>query len=288
MNELTYPSFLESDMEPPLPENAKFHILPVPYEKSTSYGEGTVRGPSAILNASQQLELFDGHSIPAEEGIYTHLPVECDLSEESVLEDIAERIGKIHHAGHIPVMLGGEHTVTYGAIKALHEAGEKFGIIQFDAHADLRNEYEGTPWSHACVMRRAVEMGLPLCQIGVRSLSLEDLEVRAENAIMHCDAEELFEKGIDMNLILDNFPEKVYVTFDVDALDPSIMPGTGTPEPGGMQWHSTMKILSHIARRCEVIGFDVVEVAPLEGSHISEFTAARLAYNFMGMIARKE
>lgn len=288
MNELNYPSFLESDMEPPLPENAKFHILPVPYEKSTSYGEGTFRGPSAILNASQQLELFDGHSIPAEEGIYTHMPVECDLPEETVLADIAEQIGKIRHAGHIPVMLGGEHTVTYGAVKALHDAGEAFGIIQFDAHADLRSEYEGTKWSHACVMRRAVEMGIPLCQIGVRSLSLEDLEIRAENAVMHFDMEEMIEKGIDMNLVLDNFPEKVYVTFDVDALDPSIMPGTGTPEPGGMLWHSTLKILDHIARRCEVIGFDVVEVAPLEGSHISEFTAARLAYNFMGMIARKE
>ena len=275
-------------MEPPLPENAKFHILPVPYEKSTSYGEGTFRGPSAILNASQQLELFDGHSIPAEEGIYTHQPVDCDLPEETVLAEIAEQIGKIHHAGHIPVMLGGEHTVTYGAIKALHDAGETFGIIQFDAHADLRNEYEGTKWSHACVMRRAVEMGIPLCQIGVRSLSLEDLEIRAENAVMHFDMEEMIEKGIDMNLVLDNFPEKVYVTFDVDALDPSIMPGTGTPEPGGMLWHSTLKILNHIAGRCDVIGFDVVEVAPMEGSHISEFTAARLVYNFMGMIARRE
>ena len=288
MNELTYPSFLESDMDPPLPENAKFHILPVPYEKSTSYGEGTVRGPSAILNASQQLELFDGHSIPAEEGIYTHLPVDCDLPEETVLAEIAEQIGKIHHAGHIPVMLGGEHTVTYGAIKALHDAGEKFGIIQFDAHADLRSEYEGTKWSHACVMRRAVEMGIPLCQIGVRSLSLEDLEVRVENAIMHYDMEETVEKGLDMSLVLDNFPEKVYVTFDVDALDPSIMPGTGTPEPGGMQWYPALKILNHIARRCEVIGFDVVEVSPMAGSNISEFTAARLAYNFMGMIARRE
>ncbi|MGD9874825.1 MAG: agmatinase [Kiritimatiellia bacterium] len=288
MNELTYPSFLESDMEPPLPENAKFHILPVPYEKSTSYGEGTDRGPSAILNASQQLELFDGHSIPAEDGIYTHLPVDCDLTEERVLADIAEQIGKIHHAGHIPVMLGGEHTVTYGAIKALHDAGEKFGIIQFDAHADLRNEYEGSKWSHACVMRRAVEMGIPLCQIGVRSLSLEDLEVRVEHAIMHYDMEDMVEKGIDMNLVLDNFPKRVYVTFDVDALDPSIMPGTGTPEPGGMQWYGTHNILNHIADRCEVIGFDVVEVAPLEGSHISEFTAARLAYNFMGMIARRK
>ncbi|HNR93669.1 MAG TPA: agmatinase [Kiritimatiellia bacterium] len=288
MNELTYPSFLESDMDPPLPENAKFHILPVPYEKSTSYGEGTVRGPSAILNASQQLELFDGHSIPAEEGIYTHLPVDCDLPEETVLAEIAEQIGKIHHAGHIPVMLGGEHTVTYGAIKALHDAGEKFGIIQFDAHADLRSEYEGTKWSHACVMRRAVEMGIPLCQIGVRSLSLEDLEIRVENAIMHYDMEETVEKGLDMSLVLDNFPEKVYVTFDVDALDPSIMPGTGTPEPGGMQWYPALKILNHIARRCEVIGFDVVEVSPMAGSNISEFTAARLAYNFMGMIARRE
>lgn len=160
-------------------------------------------------------------------------------------------------------------------------------MIQFDAHADLRDTYEGDKMSHACVMRRAVEMGLPLLQIGVRALSVEEVELRRELKIPHHDGERLGRNGLPAQLIPDGFPEKVYITFDVDGLDPSIMPATGTPVPGGLTWWQAMECLEQITADCEVIGFDVVELAPIANLHAADFTAAGLVYNLMGMIARR-
>ncbi|MHC4553657.1 MAG: arginase family protein, partial [Planctomycetota bacterium] len=164
-----YPSFLESEIKGHTPEDSFFHVIPVPFEKSVSYGQGTANGPAAILEASQQLETWDGFSCPCDEGIFTTEPVDCGGDAEAVIAHIKQAVQQVFAYGEtFPFTLGGEHTVTNGAVQALHEAGEPFGIVQFDAHADLRDSYEGSKWSHACVMKRAVDLGVPVFQLGVR------------------------------------------------------------------------------------------------------------------------
>ncbi len=272
--------FLESEISDLPPEECLFHIVPAAYEQTVSYKSGTAKGPTAIIEASYQLEAYDGISQPCIYGIHTH-PAQYSL--EAIEKTIAGIIGQ----NRIPVMLGGEHTVTYSALKALKDAGETFGIVQFDAHADLRESYEGDRFSHACALHHAVEMGIPLFQIGVRALSMPEVELRREKNIPHLDGYEIGRNGIPEKLLPDGFPEKVYVTFDVDGLDPSIMPATGTPEPGGLDWFQTFDCLEKIVQHKTVIGCDFVELAPIEGMHAPDFLVARLVYNFMGLITRK-
>ncbi|HKK32218.1 MAG TPA: agmatinase [Desulfomicrobiaceae bacterium] len=281
-----HPYFLDSEIEQPRPEQALFHIICAPYEQTVSYGEGTGKGPAAIIEASQQLELFDGFSIPADEGIHTHPPLACTGSAEQVLEEIRDCTARVARLGKVPVLLGGEHTVTWGALKALQEIHGTFGVVQFDAHADLRDTYEGTPWSHACVMHRALDLGLSLFQVGVRSMSFPETEVRTRHGVKFVDGYELGTKGLPESLLPRNFPDKIYVTFDVDGLDPSVIPGTGTPEPGGLTWYQAMQALAESVAGRTVIGADVVELAPIAGEHVSDFAAARLVYNLLGMIQR--
>ncbi|MDH5592321.1 MAG: arginase family protein, partial [Gammaproteobacteria bacterium] len=165
-----YPIFMGSEIEQPEPQQAMFHVLPVPYENSVSYGGGTALGPRAILKASWQLEQWDGYSKPCDEGIYTCDAVDCSVPPGQVIENIALATKAIVQQGAMPVVFGGEHTVTYGVLKGLKAAGiDDFGIVQIDAHADLREAYEGDPLSHASVMKRAVDMGIPLYQLGIRA-----------------------------------------------------------------------------------------------------------------------
>jgi agmatinase len=281
------PHFLASELDLPSPENALFHIIPVPYEKSVSYGTGTAEGPAAILESSQQLELFDGISIPAEHGIYTHPAIDCDDGPEEVLQKISDTVSKVLDLEKIPVLLGGEHTISAGAFSALNKTGKNFGIVQFDAHADLRDTYEGTPHSHACVMHRALDMNIPIYQIGVRSLSYEEHLLREKLKIGHLNAAAINKTGIPEPILPLDFPDNIYITFDVDAFDPSIMPATGTPEPGGIDWYQAFQALESIMHGRNVLGFDVVELAPIDGMHAPEFTVARFIYNLFGIITRK-
>jgi agmatinase len=282
-----YPGFLASEIAPAKPEDCLFHVIPVPYEKTVSYGSGTAAGPLAILESSQQIELFDGIDIPAEHGIYTHPPVDCSGPAEESLEKITEAVSGVLDLKKIPVVLGGEHTVSVGAFRAVKRHFKDFGVVQFDAHADLRDTYHGTPLSHACVMRRAIEMDIPIFQIGVRSLSLEEHLLRQERNIGHLDTSAIGMGMVPDMILPDDFPQHIYITFDVDGLDPSIMPATGTPEPGGLSWHQAFSALSAVMRNRCVIGFDVVELAPIPGIHAPNFTAARLIYNLFGMISRQ-
>ena len=281
------PHFLASEIPPSTLQDALFHVIPVPYERSVSYGIGTAKGPEAILESSQQLELFDGTSIPAEHGIYTHPPIDCGKEPDVVLKKIKAAVASALTLEKIPVLLGGEHTVSVGAFQAIKETIKNVGIIQFDAHADLRNTYEGTPHSHACVMHRALDLKIPFFQIGVRSLSYEEYQLRREKRIPHLDASTLHETEIPLQILPADFPENIYITFDVDAFDPSIMPATGTPEPGGLAWHQTFELLERIVSARQIIGFDLVELAPVSGMHFPEFTVARFIYNLLGLITRK-
>lgn len=282
-----YPGFLELDIPPASFDDARIHVIPVEMEKSVSYGRGTAVGPRAILDASQQLEAFDGSSVPGQAGIYTHQPLKCQAQEaEDDLEVIASEVTGVLHKNGLPVILGGEHTVTLGVLKAFAAGGKKIGVVQFDAHADLRDSYEADRFSHACVMRRVHEMGLPFVQIGIRSLSEEEYRFRRAHKIQSLDAADLFTGGVPSQVLPWDFPEQIYITFDVDCFDASIMPATGTPEPGGLNWYQAIDLLQRVAVKRTICGFDVVELAPIPAMHAPDYTAAKLVYTLMGLAIR--
>jgi agmatinase len=290
MSEITvkpYPIFLGSEIDQPVPEKAFFHVLPVPYEKSVSYGGGTALGPKAILKASWQLEQWDGKSKPCDQGIYTCPTIDCSLEPEQVIDNIAVATQQIIEQGGMPVVFGGEHTVTYGVLKGLKAAGiEDFGIVQIDAHADLREAYEGDLLSHASVMKRAVDMGIPLYQLGIRAFCEEEMAYREQFDIHYQDADELVPNNITSIKLPKDFPKKVFFTIDVDGLDPSVFPSTGTPVPGGLAWYQTLSLFESVAQQREIIGFDIMEFAPIKGFHAYDFAAAMLTYKMMGIVQR--
>jgi len=284
-----YPIFLGSEFKHPKPDDAFFHVLPVPYEESVSYGGGTGLGPAAILGASWQLETWDGKSNPSKRGIHTHPPVNVKGKPEKVINNIAAATKKMVEAGGFPIGLGGEHTVTYGIIKGLLDAGiTDFGVVQIDAHADLREAYEGNPYSHASVMKRIVDLDIPLFQLGVRAFCEEEKQTRKSYDVSHLDADILVPKNIQSIDLPDDFPDNVFFTLDIDGMDPSVFPSTGTPVPGGLGWYQTLSLFESIAKQYHVIGFDVMEFAPIENFHAYEFSAALLTYKMMGIIDRNK
>lgn len=287
MTQLEYPIFLGSEIDQPAPEQALFHVLPVPFEKTVSYGGGTGQGPSSILHASWQLEEWDGKSKPCDAGIYTCEPVDCEGQADTVMKNIAAATASIVRQGAIPVVLGGEHTVTYGVIKGLIDAGiTDFGVVQIDAHADLRQAYEGDLLSHASVMKRIVDLGIPLYQLGIRALCEEEIGFRDEFGVGYQDAEDLVMNNIQQVDLPADFPQKVFFTVDVDGLDPSVFPSTGTPVPGGLGWYQSLNLFESVASQRQIIGFDVMEFAPIEGFHAYDFAASMLTYNLMGIVQR--
>ncbi len=287
MNDNKYPLFLGSEIEQPAPEQARFHIIPVPYERSVSYGGGTGEGPSAILKASWQLETWDGKSNPSELGIYTHAPVDCDANDDAVIKNIARASREVIQLGQIPVAIGGEHTVTFGVIKGLLEAGlNNFGIVQIDAHADLRDRYENNLLSHASVMKRCVDLGVPLYQLGIRAYCEEEMETRTRCGVRFRDADDLVPEAVSSITLPPEFPEQVFFTLDIDGMDPSVFPSTGTPVPGGLGWYQTLGLFESVCRQRRIIGFDIMEFAPIAGFHAYDFAASLLLYKMMGIIQR--
>lgn len=279
--------FFESEIGMMAPEKARFHVVPVPYEKTVSYGGGTRKGPGAIIKASSQLERFDGASDPGAEGIYTWPAIDCSGRPERVIGDIAAAVARILKLKKIPVVLGGEHTVTWGVIKGYLDAGEKdFGVVQIDAHADLRDAYEGDKYSHASVMRRVVEAGVPLVQLGNRAYCEEERDARKAHKVLAHDAIDLVPRNVSKIKLPKKFPSKVFFTVDVDGIDPSVLPATGTPVPGGLSWYQTLGLFESVARQRRVIGFDVMEFAPIAGFHAFDFAAALLTYKLMGIVQR--
>jgi agmatinase len=279
--------FLGTEVDDIAPEAARFHVLPVPYEKTVSYGRGTAQGPAAILAASGQLERWDGRSDPGAEGIYTWPAIDCKPKAEKVIAAIAAAVARILALGKLPVVLGGEHTVTGGVVRGYLDAGVRdFGVVQIDAHADLRDRYGGDALSHASVMRRVVEAGIPLFQLGNRAYSQEEREARARYKVRYLDADQLVPTGIDSITLPDDFPARVFFTLDVDGLDPSVLPATGTPVPGGLGWYQTLGLFESVARQRRIIGFDLLEFAPIRGFHAFDFAAAALVYKLMGIVQR--
>ncbi len=282
-----YPIFLASEIEQTPIEQSAFSVLPVPYEKTVSYSGGTAKGPLTILEASEQLETWDGKSNPSALGIHTCDVVDCTVEPDQVIENIANAVTKILKAGSMPVVLGGEHTVTYGVIKGYSDAGiTDFGVVQIDAHADLRDAYEGDKLSHASVMKRLVDLDIPLYQLGIRAFCEEEIATRAKHGVYFQDADELVPNNIQSITLPESFPKNVFFTVDIDGIDPSVFPSTGTPVPGGLSWYQTLNLFESVAKQRNIIGFDIMEYAPIEGFHAYDFSAALLTYKLMGIVER--
>ncbi len=265
--------------------DAQFHVVPMPLEKTVSYGAGTAAGPDALIAASDQLERPWRGVEPCAAGIHTTPPIDCARPLDAALDALAERCASISGAGRLPVTLGGEHSLTWGAATGVARAlGRPVGIVQIDAHADLRRAYQGHRHSHASVMQLlAEESGMPLAQYGVRALAAEEAALRARLGVTHIDAEDLVTRAIADVALPDDFPADVYVSFDLDGLDPAIMPATGTPVPGGLGYYQALNIVRTALRGRRCVGLDVVELAPIAGWPVWDFTAAQLTYALMGI-----
>jgi len=275
-------TFLDSELtDAERDENAKFRVIPVPLERTVSYGSGTVNGPAAIIEASNELERITNGAEPCAEGIFTEAAVDCTGDLPDVMERIAARTGAAVAAGKVPVTLGGEHSLSYGAVLGVARALNKpVGIVQIDAHADLRVAYQGNRHSHASVMHLLSEEGIRLAQFGVRALCQQEVDSRAANNVFFKDAEELVVGNLHEIDLPEDFPEDVYVSFDVDGLDPSQMPATGTPVPGGLGYYQALRLVEHALKGRRCVGLDVVELAP-DGNAAWDFTAAQIVYRLM-------
>ncbi|MEM6795371.1 MAG: agmatinase, partial [Acidobacteriota bacterium] len=271
---------------------ARAVILPVPYERTTSYGAGTENGPRAILEASAYVELYDEElkCEPCEVGLWTAPPCRSDPGEdlEEALKAIERAASGPLETGQFLVTLGGEHGLTTGPARAARSIFGDVGVVQFDAHADLRDSYEGSIYSHASVMRRLVDdLGMPSLAVGLRSLSLGEARLIESRGLPVLWSREVHEEALRdstrlFEQALEALPERVYLTFDVDYFDPALLPATGTPEPGGGTWHPTLSMLKKLFERKSVVAMDVVELAPNPASPSSDFVAAKLIYKALG------
>ena len=263
---------------------SKITILPVPYDKTSTWIKGADKGPLAILEASQELELYDietdwevyklgVHTLPA-------LKV-GDLTPEKMTELVQSTVLELLEKEKFTVTIGGEHSVSIGAVMAHNKKFTDFSVLQLDAHADLREEYKGTSHNHACVMARIKKVA-PVVQLGVRSMSLEEKESAGVSNIFF--AHELKKKAELFDEAIERLNDNVYVTIDLDVFDPAIMPSTGTPQPGGLAWQEVTDFLKKVAQKRRVVGFDVVELCPNEQNKAPDVLAAKLIYKFLSYI----
>jgi len=268
-------------------QRARFVVMSAPYEGTVSYGIGTGAGPRAIRTASQQVELFDeitqAEHIPRH-GVCTLKPFDPKCTaEEMTMGQIYPVAQQIVAAGKFPVLVGGEHSVTPGAIKAVAEAWPELSVFHIDAHSDLRDSYHDDKFSHASAAARFNEW-CPVVQVGIRSR--ERMEQGSGKHPVHCyHAFDYHSEGPWIDEAINHLTRNVYLTIDVDGFDPSVFPGTGTPEPGGITWYLGLKMIQKLAQSRNIVGFDVVEVSPIKGQQVSEFAAARLMGRIIAFIS---
>ena len=255
-------------------------ILPVPYDETSTWIKGSDKGPEAILEASVNLEFYDIETASGAylKGIFTVDPVLEKETPELLVNNVYKRTAALLSDKKFPVIVGGNHTVSIGAIKAFSEAFKNLSVLQLDAHGDLRQKYEGSEYNHACAMARAREFA-PIVQVGIRSMSAEELPFVQEDRIFY--SHQLY---YDKNLYgkaIDKLTESVYITIDLDVFDPSIMPSTGTPEPGGPEYYEILHFLRDVIRNKNVVGFDVVELCPSLMNKTPDFVAAKIIYQLL-------
>ncbi len=278
--------------ESPL-ESSRVVVLPVPYDSTTSYRGGTREGPSAIIEASRHLEDYDPETDREvyRVGIHTLPEMEPHVGgPEAMTERVASAVRPLAGSGRLLAVLGGEHSISVGVVKALRESHADLSVLYLDAHADLRDEYMGSAYGHACAARRIWEM-CPLVEVGVRSMSLEEAEfIRAGReglrVIQH--GEGGLAASWDAAAVLEGLTEHVYVSIDLDVFDPALMAAVGTPEPGGPGWEAVLGLLREVCRQRTVVGFDVVELCPWAGPPSCAYVAAKLAYKVMGYATERD
>lgn len=277
------PRFFDLPTEAADPDSAAAVIVPVPYERTVSWLEGTAGGPQALLEASQYVEVWDLEtaSEPGRRGIAAVEPVVSEADPEVLAELVEAAVGPILDRGQLPVVVGGEHSVTLGAVQAAHDRHAGLSVLQIDAHADTRDSYQGSRYNHACIIARVREL-CPVVQVGIRSVDASEIDGLDPERVFWAHEIVADREGAWIESAVGLLTEDVYVTIDVDAFDPSVVPATGTPEPGGLDWYQVNALLRAVARRWRVVGFDVVELMP--GHPPSAFTAAKLLYRFLAEI----
>ena len=270
-------------------KKAKAVIVQVPYDRTTTYIHGTKKGPAAIIDASRYMERFDDelNQETFRMGIHTMDPLPVDgLSSEDMAARVSVQIGELLKANKFPVTLGGEHSVTVGAVKAFKDAYPNLSVLHLDAHYDLRDELFGSKLNHGCVARRISEI-CPIVQVGTRSMSKEEkdfLAAHANGKIKTVSVYDILESPMWKDTVSNSLSENVYVTIDMDVFDPALVPAVGTPEPGGIGWYEALSLLKEVAKDKKVVGFDVVELCPIQGNVAPDFFAAKLIYRLLGYI----
>ncbi len=260
-------------------ENSKIAVLPIPFDKTSSWITGSNRGPKAIIEASMNMELYDieTDSEVYKNGIFTSNEILSDSSED-MIKSVYNRVMELIKDGKFVVSLGGEHSISFPVIKAHHETYQDISILHLDAHSDMRDEYLGNKYSHACVMARVKEMTDNIVSVGIRSMDSSELDnTIKDNTFFAADiynSEKWIEKAIDKT------GKNVYISLDLDVFDPAVLPSTGTPEPGGLDWYTVTKLLKEVCKNRNLIGFDVVELCPTENK-ASDFLAAKLIYKLL-------
>ena len=260
-------------------------IFPISYEGTVSYGKGTGKGAEAIISASYQVEPYDIDTESVLEGGVFSLPLlELDCEAEKAVDQIYNEAMK--HVDKFIFTIGGEHSVSIGVIKALFQKYSKLSVLQIDAHTDLSDSYEGSKFNHACVIRRALDYGCNAVQVGIRSVSPDVASDLDKLNIKIHYAKDVYDKQ-DWKDVVAELGENVYITIDVDGFDPSLIPATGTPEPGGLGWYNVISLLKETFATKNVVGCDIVELAP-NGQHSSEFICAKLAFKIISMERNKK
>ena len=286
--------FLGLDDRQADPDESEIIVLPVPFERTSSFGTGSAAGPEAILRASREVELYDTElgcePWAAAGGIATLEPLTLEPGDDgsAVMESVDRVVSYWRERRKVVVTIAGEHTGVVGAIRAHMRSSAEVTVLQLDAHSDLRESYMGDRWNHACTMARVLEFHDDIVQVGIRSESLEDRSLAYSRGVRVFRASKILDdsdRGVDwIAAVLDACAERVYVTFDCDVIDPAVLPATGTPEPGGLSWRQINALLDRLCRARRVIGFDVSELAPLHGCNHPQFTIAKLIARFTGWI----
>lgn len=267
-------------------EKSRVIILPIPYEATTTYGKGTKKGPKAIITASQNMELYDEEtdSEPYKIGIHTLKEFREGFDNpQKMIKALADRAQGLFSLGKLVIALGGEHTITLGMVEGLRREEKDFSILILDAHADLRDSYEDTKYSHACVTRRLIEK-YKILQVGIRSLSQEEADFIKGKNLRLFYAKDIIGRKEWMKEAISRLSDKVYLSIDLDFLDPSLMPAVGTPEPGGLGWYETLEFLRLLTKERKILGMDVVELCPTPRDVPSSFTAAKLIYKLIAYL----
>ncbi len=271
-------------------KKSKVVVLPVPYDATASYRSGARNGPAAIISASMALEMYDEDSGKdfSELGICTLDELDIVVDPEAMANRVYEAVQQLARDDKFVVMLGGEHSLSFGAAKAFREKYPDLSVLHIDAHADMRDEHNGEKFSHACVARRISEI-CPVVQVGIRSLCQEEAEFIAKSGHKVVYAREIAESMDDswMDAAISSLSKDVYVTFDLDSLDNGIMPSVGNPEPGGLEWYPVLSFLKRLSGKRNVVGFDSMELSPIPGNIAPDFAAAKLVYKLIGYFCRQ-